>query len=125
MTANATIRFLAGFCREHPLDDKVFVCPSFVVGRQVGEALAREAGSWINLRFVTSWTLAGEVLERSGKAGARRPMTGSAELALTDRLLRELCDAGEIGYFGNSERPPTPGLADALHRAIRERRPPS
>jgi ATP-dependent helicase/nuclease subunit B len=122
VTANATIRFLTGFCREHPLDDKVFVCPSFVVGRQVGESLAREAGSWINLRFVTPWTLAGEVLERSGKAGARRPMTASAELALTDRLLRELYDAGAIGYFGTPERPPTPGLADALHRAIRDLR---
>jgi len=122
VTANATIRFLAGFCREHPLDDKVFVCSSFVVGRQVGEALAREAGSWINLRFVTPWTLAGEVLERSGKAGAKRPLTASAELALTDRLLRELYEAGAIGYFGNSERPPTPGLADALHRAIRDLR---
>ncbi|MCK7479429.1 MAG: hypothetical protein M0C28_20340 [Candidatus Moduliflexus flocculans] len=68
------------------------------------------------------WTLAGEVLERSGKAGARRPMTASAELALTDRLLRELCDAGELEYFGMPERPPTPGLADALHRAIRDLR---
>ena len=78
MTANATIRFLARFCREHPLDDKVFLCPSFVVGRQVGESLAREAGSWVNLRFVTPWTLAGEVLERSGRSGRGRPMTAAA-----------------------------------------------
>ena len=66
---NATIGFLAGFCRDHPLDEKIFVCPSFVAGRQIGEALARESGSWINLRFVTPWTLAGGVLQRSGGGG--------------------------------------------------------
>ena len=121
MTANATIRFLARFCREHPLDDKVFLCPSFVVGRQVGESLAREAGSWVNLRFVTPWTLAGEVLERSGRSGRGRPMTAAAELALVDRLFRELCDGdGKLTYFG--DRPAAPGLVDALHRAIRDLR---
>lgn len=122
MTANATIRFLARFCREHPLDDKVFLCPSFVVGRQVGESLAREAGSWVNLRFVTPWTLAGEVLERSGLSGRERPMTAAAELALVDRLFRDLWAEGRISYFAAPERPPSPGLARALHRAVRDLR---
>lgn len=122
MTANATIRFLARFCREHPLDDKVFLCPSFVVGRQVGESLAREAGSWINLRFVTPWTLAGEVLERSGRSGVGRPMTAAAELTLVDRLFRDLWADGRISYFAAQDRPPSPGLARALHRAIRDLR---
>ena len=114
------IRFLAGFCREHPLDEKIFVCPSFVAGRQTGEALAREAGSWINLRFVTPWTLAGEVLERSAEAGAGKPLTSSAELALTDRLFRELHADGKLEYFGRAGV--SPGLANALHRAIRDLR---
>jgi RecB family exonuclease len=120
VTANATIRFLARFCREHPLDEKIFVCPTFVAGRQIGEALARETGSWINLRFVTPWTLASEVLERGGGAGARRPMTSSAELALTDRLARELHSAGELEYLGRAGV--SPGLVHALHRAVRDLR---
>jgi hypothetical protein len=66
---NAALRFLADFCRDHPLEEKVCLCPSFVAGRQIGEALAREAGSWLHLRFVTPWSLAAEVLERSGGAG--------------------------------------------------------
>ncbi len=115
---NATVRFLAAFCRDHPLDEKVFVGPSFVVGRQVGEALAREAGSWINLRFVTPRALAGEVLERSGRAPAGRPMTSSAELALTDRVARELRDEGELAYFGRAGL--SPGSTRALHRAVRD-----
>jgi len=117
---SATIRFLAGFCRDHPLDEKIFVCPSFVVGRQIGEALARESGSWINLRFVTPWTLAGEVLERSGEAGAGKPMTSSGELALTDRLFRQLLAAGELEYFGRAGA--SPGLVHAVYRAVRELR---
>jgi len=117
---NATVRFLAGFCREHPLDEKIFLCPSFVVGRQTGEALARETGSWINLRFVTPWTLAGEILERSAEADRGKPMTSSAELALTDRLFREFHAAGELEYFGRAGI--SPGLANALHRAIRDLR---
>jgi len=117
---SAAVGFLAGFCREHPLDDKVFIVPSFVVGRQIGDALAEAAGSWINLRFVTASMLAAEVLERAGEAGAARPMTSSAELALTDRLFRELLAEGELEYFGRAGA--SPGLAVALHRAIRELR---
>jgi RecB family exonuclease len=115
---NAAIRFLAGFCRDHPLDEKVLVVPSFVVGREIGGALARETGSWINLRFVTPWSLAGEVLERSGRAGAGKPMTSSAELALTDRLARELRAEGRLEYFGRAGI--SAGLTGALRRSIRE-----
>jgi ATP-dependent helicase/nuclease subunit B len=117
---SAVVRFLAGFCRDHPLDEKVLVCPSFVTGREIGEALARDAGSWVNLRFVTPSSLAAEVLRGRGAAGAAKPMTSSAELALTDRLFRELLAAGELEYFGRAGA--TPGLTQALHRAIRELR---
>jgi RecB family exonuclease len=118
--SNAMIRFLSGFCREHPLEEKIFIVPSFIVGRQIGEALARAAGSWINLRFVTPWTLAGEVLEMSAEAGAGKPMTSSAELTLTDRLFRQLCADGELEYFGRAGV--SLGLANALYRAIRDMR---
>lgn len=117
---SATVRFLAGFCRDHPLDEKVFLCPSFVAGLQIGEALARETGSWVHLRFVTVATLAAEVLERRGGGGAGRPMTSSAELALVDRLFRELAAEGRLSYFGRAGA--SPGLSQALHRAIRELR---
>lgn len=117
---SAPVRFLAGFCRDHPLDEKVLVSPSFVAGRQTGEALARETGAWVNLRFVTTPALAAELLQRCGRAAAARPLTGSAELALVDRLFRGLLDEGRLEYFGRAGA--SPGLARALHRALRELR---
>ena len=117
---NATTRFLAAFCREHPLDEKIFICPSFVTGRQVGEALARESGSWVNLRFLTIPALAAEILTRPGGRAAGQPMTASAELALTDRLFRELLAEGKLDYFVLAGA--SPGLSRSLHRALRELR---
>lgn len=117
---SALVRRLAGFCRDHPLDEKILAVPSFVAGREIGEALAREAGAWVNLRFVTTPALAAEVLQWSGEEAAVRPMTGSAELALTDRLFRELLAEGRLEYFRRAGA--SPGLSQALHRAIRELR---
>jgi hypothetical protein len=97
--ASATIRFLADFCREHPIDEKVFVVPSHIAGRQIGQALAREAGAWINLRFITLSALAQEMLERAGAADPGRPLTGSAQLALVDRSFRALLAEGRLEYF--------------------------
>ncbi len=117
---NATIRFLAAFCRDHPLDEKIFICPSFVTGRQIGEALARGCGSWVNLRFLTVRALAAEILTRPGGSAAGRPMTSSAELALTDRLFRELLAEEKLDYFVMAGA--SPGLSRSLHRALRELR---
>ncbi|HMA53488.1 MAG TPA: hypothetical protein VKT17_03455, partial [Acidobacteriota bacterium] len=117
---SAVLRFLAEFCREHPLDEKIFIVPSFVAGREIGEALARESGSWVNLRFVTVPALAAEVLERRDEGPAARPLTVSAEIALTDRLFRELLAEGQLEYFGRAGA--SPGLARALHRAVRDLR---
>ncbi|MGZ5498988.1 MAG: hypothetical protein ACXWHI_09720, partial [Candidatus Aminicenantales bacterium] len=117
---SAIVRYLAGFCHEHPLDEKIFIVPSFVTGREIGEALARESHSWVNLRFVTVPALASEVLEKRGEGAAAKPMTSSAELALTGRLFRELLAEGKLDYFGRAGA--SPGLAQALHRAIRELR---
>ena len=117
---SALVRFLADFCRDHPLDEKILIVPAFGAGREIGETLARRAGAWVNLRFVTTAALAAEVLGRSGGEGAARPLTPSAELALTDRLFRELLAAGELGYFGRAGS--SPGLARALHGAVRELR---
>jgi len=57
----AFISFLSKFCEEHQLDKKHLIVPSYQIGHQVGEALAREGESRINLNFVTLPALAQEV----------------------------------------------------------------
>jgi len=118
--ANAMTRFLAGFCREHPLDEKIFMVPSFIAGRQIGEALARDAGSWVNLRFVTLASLAQEILEKHGGNSARKPLTSSAALALMDRVFRRLLGQGALEYFGRGGA--SPGLVRTIFRAVRDLR---
>jgi RecB family exonuclease len=110
------IRFLASFCREHVLDEKVFVCPSFLVGRQVGEALARETGSWINLRFTTLAVLAQEIGGPALVASNRRPLSSRGARDHFEGLFRALHEQGKLGYFGRAAA--TPGVIEALYRAL-------
>ena len=117
---NATIRFLAAFCREHRLDEKVFIVPSFSVGHQIGEALAAAGEGWVNLRFVTLPGLALEVVAVELAALGKRQAGETDLLVLVDGLFRELKSGGRLEYFGALH--PTPGVARALHRAIQSLR---
>jgi len=114
------IRFLAGFCRDHPLDEKIFVVPSFIVGRQIGQALAGAGEGWVNLRFLTPAALAQEIVERNGGTASRKTVSSSAQLTLADGVFRKLLAAGALEYFGRAEA--SPGLVRALFRAIRDLR---
>jgi PD-(D/E)XK nuclease superfamily len=113
---NAMIRSLAGFCRAHPLDEKVFVAPSFIAGRQIGEALARETGSWVNLRFVTLPSLAHEAAALELVRLGTRLVAGSELLVFADTLFRELKEGGRLEYFAGLQ--PSPGVARILLGAI-------
>lgn len=114
---NTTTAFLAGFCRKHRLDEKVFVIPSFSVGHQIGQALAGAGEAWVNLRFVTLAALAQETAAAELLRDGRRQISETGLLVLTDSLFRELREAGSLEYFGRLQA--RPGLARALLRAIR------
>jgi hypothetical protein len=55
------VRYLSRFFAEHRLEKKYLIVPSYQVGHQIGEALAKEGGSWVNLHFVTLPALAQKV----------------------------------------------------------------
>ncbi|HYA48753.1 MAG TPA: hypothetical protein VEG35_03555, partial [Burkholderiales bacterium] len=114
---NATTRFLARFCREHRLDEKTFVVPSFSVGHQIGQALAGAGEAWVNLRFVTLGALAQETAAAELLRQGRRLIPETGLLVLADSLFRELQEASSLEYFGRLRA--RPGLARALVRAIR------
>jgi len=113
---NPAVRFLADFCRDHPLDDKIYVAPSFVVGRELGETLARESGAWINLRFVTLPSLAHETAALELSRLGLRLAAGTELPVFVDALFRELLETKRLEYF--EKLTPSPGVAQALLRAI-------
>ncbi len=95
---------------EHPLDEKVLLAPSLLVGHQIVERLARSGGLVLNLRVETLRTLAHAV---AGPAIARegaRLLSRAQALALIEEACAKNLDAG--CYFG--------ALADrpGFHRAI-------
>jgi RecB family exonuclease len=114
--SSAMIRFLSDFCLGHPLDEKIFVVPSYSIGHQIGRALAREAGAWVNLRFSTLPSLAHQLvavdLAKAGTAG----LSATELVVEVDGLFRELADEGRLEYFDRLT--PKPGVARTLHLAI-------
>jgi ATP-dependent helicase/nuclease subunit B len=113
---NATIGFLAKFCHERGLDEKVFVVPSFAVGRQIGQALAGAGEAWVNLRSVTLPALAHEIAAAELLRLGREQISETGLIVLTDTIFRELKERRELEYFGRLQA--RPGIARALLRAI-------
>lgn len=107
---------VAAFCRDHPLEEKVFVAPDRIVGRQVTDAVARELapGGWINLRVETVRSLAlavvGEEIAREGRLALSRAQV----LAIVEKVCAESLDAKS--YFGPIRH--SPGFHRALSRTI-------
>ena len=100
---NSTLSFLAEYVRSHVLDEKIFVVPSFRIGHQVGESLARGGQSWVNLRFMTLHAMAQDVVGLEISRRKLRRSTGSVALFVVERIFRELQGEGQFKYFGDLE----------------------
>ena len=55
---NRLLQELAAFCEAHPIDEKILLVPSFAVGTQILDALARSGCAHLNLRPATPFSLA-------------------------------------------------------------------
>jgi RecB family exonuclease len=117
---NATTRFLADFCRAHPLEEKIFMVPSYPVGHQIGHSLADTGRPWANLRFMTLPALVHEASEAGLAAAGKTQLSQTELLTLVDRLFRGLREAGRLAYFGRLA--PRPGIARALFRTVQDLR---
>ena len=109
---------LAALCRAHPTRAKWVFVPTHAVGRTLGERIALEGTSWLNLRFVTPLDVA---LRMGAPFLVERGIDPSEEdlgPALMMRLLLDLPLEG--GYFRPLAGHPT--LAQALWTTVRELR---
>jgi len=113
---NSVTGFLGGFCREHLLEEKVFVVPSYQVGHQIGERLTKGGESWVNLRFATLPSLAQEYAGMDVPEGDLRQISGSSAVIVLNKVFSSLLDEGRLDYFGGLK--PTPGIVRALHQSL-------
>ncbi len=112
------IEELARVCRERPLEEKVLVAPSLLIGHQIVEALARSGRPWVNLRVETvrhlAHALVGPALARDGW----RLLSRAQSLALIEQACADVLN--ESSYFGRLlDRP---GLHRSLQAAFDELR---
>lgn len=109
---------LQALCREYLFEDKYLVGPSFLAGYDVCQALARRAGSVINLRPTTVQGIAQGI---AALEMARKKITFlNAYLAqqVVEGLVQELDARGRLSYF--RRRHLRPGLVNAMSSAIFE-----
>jgi len=120
MQSGTSTTFLKAICSDHLLDEKIFIVPSYSIGYQIGEALAREGKSWVNLRFVTLASLALEIAGERLSAEGMRQISGTASRVLIHHIFRELKENDELDYFGELEA--QSGIINALFHSIQDLR---
>jgi len=106
------IEDLARACRERPLDEKVLVAPSLLIGYQIVEALARSGQPWVNLRVETVRSLAHATIGLDLAREGRKLLSRAQALALVEQACAEALT--ENSYFGRlADRP-------GLHRSLQK-----
>lgn len=112
--------YLSRHLEEQPTREKIFFVPDFRIGRQIGEGLALAGRSWINLRFVTTGTLADEIAGLTLAGRGHRRLSGTRARIFLHLTFDELRRAGQLLYFGRLEL--RPGLIAALLHSLRDLR---
>ncbi|MFH1946281.1 MAG: PD-(D/E)XK nuclease family protein [Acidobacteriota bacterium] len=111
---------LSTHLEDRPTREKIFFVPSFSIGRQIGEGLVRAGRNWINLRFVTTGTLADEIAGLTLVARGLRRLSGTRTRIFLHRSFDELRRAGKLPYFGRLEL--RPGLITAISHSLQDLR---
>jgi ATP-dependent helicase/nuclease subunit B len=111
-----SVEFLSRFCAQHRLENKHLIVPSYAVGHQLGEALTKEGGSWINLHYATLPSLARKTAAFALSARDTKLVSQSNALFLIDRVFRRLKAGKKLKYFGRVEA--TTGIVQAIRRSI-------
>ncbi|HEX2798737.1 MAG TPA: hypothetical protein VHQ44_03610, partial [Thermoanaerobaculia bacterium] len=107
---NRLLQELAAFNEAHPIDEKILLVPSFAVGTQILDALARSGCAHLNLRPATIRSLAlGLVGPELAKEGIRL-LSRAQALALVEEASNEALASGS--YFHDLRMRP------GLHRAL-------
>ncbi len=116
MSQNPLHSFFREFCVENPTTEKICIVPSFRIGHQIGESLAAQGVSWINLRFVTLSALAQETTGAEMAAQGLRQISDAVSLFLVEKIFRQAKTAGKLEYFEDLEA--ASGVVKAILRSL-------
>lgn len=118
---NATIEHLTQICKDHRFKEKLLFVPSYSIGHQLGEYLAKAGTSWINLRMTTAMGFAQELAALDLCKSGIRLIESQARLIIIEKLYRnnEISTAGN-SYFKKAEE--IPGILKYLSNAVHEMR---
>ena len=117
---NNIIYFLSEFCGQNPIEEKIFIVPSYRLGRQIGESLAARESPWINLRFMTLPALLDDVIGIEAAVRGLKQISGAASLFLIERIFRDLKTQGLLEYFSSLET--STGIIKAILRSMKSLR---
>jgi ATP-dependent helicase/nuclease subunit B len=104
---------LAGFCRAHPLEEKILVAPTHLVGQEIVAAVAIGGQPVFNLHVETVKSLATGIVAEELAREKIRVLSRAEELA----LIEDACTGAE-SYFGGIRE--HPGFHQAVALTIRE-----
>lgn len=118
---NEMVRQLAAVCRQHPLEEKLLFVPSYSIGHQIREHLAKSGTPWIHLMVTTAVGYALELTALDLSARGIRLITPEERFVMIETLYR----GGDISvgggqYFGGAEE--IPGILKCLGDAGHEMR---
>ncbi|MFH1422038.1 MAG: PD-(D/E)XK nuclease family protein, partial [Planctomycetota bacterium] len=116
MSESVTVEKLKHFVEKYPLDEKILIVPSFVLGGQYLDRLAINGTPTINLRLATLWTLAMTAIENK-LAEKNTEIFGSVRIRLlVENIVERLAAENKLKYFVPIQQ--MPGVTESLYRAI-------
>ena len=118
---NKTIQIIAEICKEHRFREKLLFVPSYSLGHQIGEYLAKTGVSWINLRITTATGHAQGLLTMHLNQEGIRLIESQERLIIIETLYQEDDSLkGKSRYF--KEAAEIPGILKCLANSVHEMR---
>ena len=118
---NKTTQHLAKICEKHRFEEKLLFVPSYSMGHQITENLAKTRGSWINLRVTTVGGYAQELVAADLSKRGIRLIDSQEHLVIIENLYHGDDSLGGNGcYFEGASD--IPGILKCLGKAVQELR---
>lgn len=115
----ALVQKLHEICTRFPLQEKIIVVDSFLIGEQIEHALMKKGCHAVNVKYKTVYDLASELVEMNTE-NPIKPLDHTLGAHFTFEFLTDMKYENKLRYFDGMEI--TPSFSHALYLSIRELR---